>query len=99
MLALAPGAPGFRSAQDPAALGRVNPAGAEAHRVSHAADARRRVTIPAAVKRRLFNLLAALSGVMCVATMVLWVWSYHVADTLAYHGVDWGHLCDSTYFV
>jgi len=34
-----------------------------------------RVTIPAAVKRRFFNLLAAVSLVLCAATVVLWVQS------------------------
>ena len=36
------------------------------------------------MKRRIFNLLFALSVLLCVATVALWVRSYWVADTLVY---------------
>src|SRR4051794_31863299 len=38
----------------------------------------------AAVKRRLVNPLAALSLVVCMATVVLWLWSYARVDELRY---------------
>jgi hypothetical protein len=53
------------------------------------------------VKRRLFNFAAALSMLLCVATVVLWVRSYRVHDAVAwaeagalYHTLDsgWGRI-------
>jgi hypothetical protein len=45
--------------------------------------------------RRLFRFLSVLSLVLCVATCVLWVRSYWVADTLRYNGrVREGRLVD-----
>jgi hypothetical protein len=41
------------------------------------------------VKRRLFNLAAAVSLVLCVATSVLWARSRRVQDVLQYQGRRW----------
>jgi hypothetical protein len=40
------------------------------------------------MKRRLFNLAAAVSAVLCVAVCALWARSYFVQDTIAYNFSD-----------
>jgi hypothetical protein len=40
------------------------------------------------VKRRLFNLLALVSLVLCAATVVLWVRTYWWTDRIIYHRAD-----------
>jgi len=42
------------------------------------------------VKRRLFNILAAVSLVLCVATVVMWVRSYFVVDLVGHWMIDTG---------
>jgi hypothetical protein len=44
----------------------------------------RRCRYNSAMLRRLFTVLSALSLLLCVATLVLWVRSYRGRDTLSY---------------
>lgn len=49
------------------------------------------------VKRRLFNLLAAVSSVLCAATVVLWVRSSWVCDFVEHSEVKSDHVYERSF--